>query len=523
MKTLEEIVGDVEEITLRRGTSSAKLCSVTTDSRAVEPDGLFVAVAGQDFDGHDFLEGAVKSGASAVLIDADSDVEWGSLDVAVLEAPDTRRVLGPLGCSFYGNPTREMKIIGITGTNGKTSSAYLLRAIFENAGWTPGVVGTIEYRWPGRRVEAKNTTPDGLVLQRTLRAMADDGVDVAILEVSSHGLENGRVRAVNFDAGIFTNLSRDHVDFHGSLEAYRRAKWRLFDEYLPASTMKGDRRPLALVHIGDDEGQRLVRALSGRDDLEVVSYGLVEDDSGHEAADVRGVGLRLELNALSLTVMEPGAEPYELSVALPGKFNAENMLGAALCARRMGLGVEQIRRGLTEAGGVPGRMERVGGEEGPAVFVDYAHSPDALEKALATLEAVAKGRLWVVFGCGGDRDRGKRGPMGVVATRLADRIIVTSDNPRSEDPETIIDAVVAGIEGEVQSGRETSRLWWRVSDREEAIERAILRAGPEDVILVAGKGHETTQERDGSREEFDDRVVAARALRRRGEEGPWGS
>ena len=515
MKTIADIVADIDEIELRRGDPATPIEAVSSDSRAVKEGGLFVALSGHHFDGHDFLDAAVNAGVSAVLVDKGRQAPS---EVAVLETANAWSVLGLLGRSFYDNPTRQMKVIGITGTNGKTSTTYLLRSICVAAGWNPGIIGTIEYRWADRRVKAPNTTPDGLVLQRTLRTMVDDGVDVAILEVSSHGLEQGRVKGVEFDAGIFTNLSHDHVEFHGSVEAYRRAKWRLFEEYLPASANGKESSPVAVVNAGHREGRKLLSALTGNPHLEVVSHGWKEAKAIDEVDHFRGTDLRLELAGVAVQVEEPDGRRYELGVSMPGEFNAENMLSAAVCARRLGVSVEDVRRGLAQAEGVPGRMERVGDiDTQPAVFVDYAHSPDALEKVLKTLRGVAKGRLWVVFGCGGDRDRSKRGPMGAVAARWADRIVVTSDNPRSEDPEAIVDSVVEGIEEELgPSGSSMDKKWWRQVDREQAIVDAILRARPEDVILVAGKGHETTQERAGQLKKFDDRLVASRALRRRG-------
>lgn len=511
MKFLDDIVTGVDGVELRTGNPHTAVKSIHHDSRTVDDQSLFVALAGESFDGHDFVDDAIRAGASAILVDAGRTCD---VDVPVLEAPDTRSVLGALGSHFYGYPSREMAVIGVTGTNGKTSSSYLLESIFCAHGCSVGLIGTIEYRWGDECIEANNTTPDGLVLQRTLRAMADDGVQVVIIEVSSHGLELGRVDGTDFDAAMFTNLSRDHVDFHGSLQAYRQAKWRLFNDLLPAGDGGIRNTPVAVINTEEEEGRKLARTLCDRSDIEVMTHatqhGVVPRAEGHFG--VRK--LELTLAGVTMVVSEPNGSVQPYFAPLPGRFNAENILGAVATARSFGIAPDDVATGLEQCRGIPGRMQRVtAGRAGPEVFVDYAHTPDALRQSLQTLQDLSSTPVWVVFGCGGDRDRSKRAPMGAVAVRQADHIVVTSDNPRSEDPDQIIDEVMRGV----IDADEGDGSWQRQIDRKTAIVDVILRAPAEDVILIAGKGHETYQERDGRRVDFDDRAVALDALRRRGE------
>ncbi len=512
MITLGDIVTGVEGVELRCGDADIEVESIHHDSRQVGPNTLFVALRGEQFDGHQFVDAAVQAGACAVLVESDFQYD---ADVPVLQASDTRRILGLVAAIFFGHPSRELTVVGITGTNGKTSSSYLLEAVLKAADFRSGVIGTIEYRWEDRQIAASNTTPDGLTLQRIFRSMVDDGVEVVVVEVSSHGLANGRVEGTHFDLALFTNLSRDHVDFHGSMDEYRRAKWRLFDEFLPASQTSDGQSPTAVINVDGDEGRKLARHLRERDQVSTITCAVdspeFEGSSGHFGV----ANLELSLDGLTMDVCEKNGDVYTIFAPLPGRFNVQNTLGIIASARTLGIPARNVARGLAESDGIPGRMQRVEVEfDAPAVFVDYAHTPDALQQALTTLRPLAKGRLWVVFGCGGDRDRTKRAPMGGVAADYADCVLVTSDNPRNEDPEQIIDEIYQGI-GHHGDGDSSIR---RQVDRRAAIFDAILRAAPEDVILIAGKGHETYQERNGTRRDFDDREVAARALRRRGEQ-----
>ncbi len=495
-----KIIDGVPGAVLRRGERGVPITSITYDSRQVGPGTLFVALPGERFDGHEFVEAAIEAGAAAVLVEEGRDGPW---EGTVLEVGSTRGSLARLGSVFYQAPSSELKVLGITGTNGKTTCTYLLEALFQAAGYTTGVIGTVEYRWADRRVAAPNTTPDGLVLQSLLRRMADDGVEVVVMEVSSHGLASGRVDEVVFQGALFTNLSQDHLDFHRTMEEYRDAKRLLFTKYLPAAGESA----VAVVNADDQEGEALAALMESTGDVQVVTYGF------SKASAVQGRSLRSGVDGVSFEV-RAGEETFAVASPMPGGFNAENVLGVTALAKAMGVPVATIRRGLEEFSGVPGRMERVvgladGPVDGPAVFVDYAHTPDALKRALMTLRPLTRGRLWVVFGCGGDRDRGKRPVMGAVAAEHADLVHLTSDNPRREEPSEIIEEIGAGIdEGQ---GKVVVNV-----ERREAIELAVTGASGDDVVLIAGKGHETYQEIRGERRDFDDREVAAAALRSRG-------
>ena len=507
---IDEILGALEEVELRGGGEQIEIDSISDDSRRVGPGTLFVALRGERFDGHDFLEAVVEAGAAAVMVDRKWD---GKLAVPTLVVEDTRRILGSLGSVFYRRPSEEMKIIGITGTNGKTTTTYLLESVCLAGGWKTGVIGTVEYRWGSRREKAANTTPDGLVLQRILREMADDGVEVVILEVSSHGLAMGRVDGVRFDVGIFTNLSQDHLDFHETMDAYRAAKALLFTKYLPLSKLKAGKSAVAVINAEDQEGRALLRSLEQDGEVPVIGHGIETT----EEVVLRGKVIQEGIEGVVLSIRRGEKEELEVRSQMPGRFNAENIMGVVATARALNIEVEAIARGLAGSRGVPGRMEPVVGEfGGPSVFVDYAHTPDALERALAALRPLTRGNLWVVFGCGGDRDRSKRPLMGAVAARGADRMVLTSDNPRREEPAVIIDAIEEGVR-EVLSGQEMDREghWARKLERSEAICDAIGRAEENDVILIAGKGHETYQEINGVRIDFDDRLVAGEALNQR--------
>ena len=516
MKTIGDIVSEIEQVRLCRGRADQVVQSLARDSRNVQSGGMFVAIAGGQVDGHDYIDAAVEQGASAVLVEQSPRQVPSDPDIAVLQCDDTRAVLGTLGSWFYDHPSRQLAVVGITGTNGKTSTSYLLEGICRSADLSAGIVGTVEVRWEGHRQSAVNTTPDGLTLQRTLRQMVDDGVDVAVVEVSSHGLENGRVEGTAFSVGLFTNLSQEHLDFHGSMDAYRRAKWRLFQEHLPASVGQAKRGPAAVVNLERAEGRRLARRVGELENVELV--GCCVSEAGEEVGrKVVARPVDVGLDGIELKVSLSSGQAFDAFVALPGRFNAENAAAAIAAAELLGIEPEAIRRGLAETDEIPGRMQRVGaGAESPAVFVDYAHTPEALQKALATLRPLTEGKLWVVFGAGGDRDRSKRAPMGRQAAELADRIVLTSDNPRGEAPQDIIDDIAEGIRQAEASGSCRGR-WSRNADRAAAIEEAVLRAGQKDVILIAGKGHETTQEQKGRFQQFDDRSRALEAVHRRGE------
>src|SRR6266550_7493501 len=432
------------------------------DARAAGPASLFFCVPGTRADGHDFAADAVANGAVALVVERPVD-----LDVPQLVVPDVRRAMAPLAEEFFGRPSEELQVAGVTGTNGKTTTAFLLYSILAAAGRRPGLLGTIESRVGGERRPAIRTTPEAIDVQRAFREMLDAGDRSCAMEATSHGSELGRLDRVRFAALVFTNLSQDHLDFHGTMERYFEAKRRLFIET----------KPPAAINVGDDWGRKL--AVERPDAL---TFGFAPDAEIGPGA-LEGIELRLR-----------------------GRFNAENALGALAASRLLGIDDEAIKRGLEAVRGVPGRFEPVAEGQPFEVIVDYSHKPDALESVLRTARELTEGRLICVFGCGGDRDRGKRPLMGRIASELADVAIVTSDNPRSEDPEAIIAEVVAGAEASLEVE----------PDRATAIGRALALAQEGDVVVIAGKGHEQGQEFAGRVVPFDDREVAREALRRLG-------
>jgi UDP-N-acetylmuramoyl-L-alanyl-D-glutamate--2,6-diaminopimelate ligase len=431
------------------------------DARRVTPGTLFFCVPGTRADGHDYASAAVERGAAALVVERLLD-----LPVPQFVADDARAAMAVAADEFFGRPSEQLVVAGVTGTNGKTTTAFLLYSILEAAGLRPGLLGTVECRVGGEVRIAVRTTPEAIDLQRTLREMLDAGDRSCVLEATSHGSELHRLDRIRFDALVFTNLTQDHLDFHSTMERYFEAKRRLF--------LEG--RPPAAINSGDEWGRRL---LADRPDA--LTYGLGPGaEVGPDALE--GVDLRLR-----------------------GRFNVENALGALAAARLLGIEEDAIVRGLEAVPGVPGRFESVDEGQPFEVVVDYSHTPDSLENVLRAARELTEGRVICVFGCGGDRDRGKRPVMGGIAARLADVPIVTSDNPRSEDPLAIIEEIVAGME----PGAEVD------PDRRRAIARAVELAEAGDVVVIAGKGHEQGQEfRGGRKVPFDDREVAREALRR---------
>jgi UDP-N-acetylmuramoyl-L-alanyl-D-glutamate--2,6-diaminopimelate ligase len=454
------------------------------DARSVTPGALFVCVRGLRADGHDFAAAAVARGAVALIVERPLDVRVPQLVVA-----DAREAMALAADAFFGYPTRELEIAAVTGTNGKTTTAFLLFSILAAAGRRPGLLGTIENRIGGERRAAVRTTAEAIDLQRTFREMLDAGDSSCAMEATSHGSELRRLLGVRFAALAFTNLSQDHLDFHGSLDAYFAAKRRLFTEPDPDG-----RRPPAALNVADPHGRRLYDELRALGETPL-SFGLADDAAVRaEELELTPAGSRLR------------AAGIPLRTRLRGRFNVENVLAAVATARLLGIADDAVATGVEHLAGVPGRFEAVDEGQPFAVLVDYAHTPEALANVLAEARQLTAGRLVCVFGCGGDRDRGKRPVMGEVAARLADRVIVTSDNPRSEEPAAIIEEILAGVDGDAEVEL----------DRAAAIARALEDAAAGDVVVIAGKGHEQGQELRGRTVPFDDREVAREALRRLG-------
>ena len=463
---------------------------VTHDSRQVTNGAVFVALRGQKADGASFVAQAIGAGASAVVAEqppaAAADVPW-------VVVNDARLALALLAAEFFGHPSRQMRVVGITGTNGKTTTSYLASAMFEAAGIRCGLMGTVTYRIGAQAFDATRTTPEAPALQGFMRRMVSAGCGACVMEVSSHALALRRADGIEFAAGVFTNLTRDHLDFHADMENYFAAKRRLFEMLPPGAP--------AVINVDDPRGGALIDVAT-----RTVTYAI------HKPADVMPGALSYSLDGLNFTISTPAGE-LQVKSKLVGKPNVYNILAAAATAASLEVPVEAIEQGLRDLPGVPGRFELASAAaDDITVLVDYAHTDDALRNLLETARPMATRRLITVFGAGGDRDRTKRPLMGMVAARLSDVVVITSDNPRSEDPLRIIEEVRLGADAEV---RQSNAEVLTVADRRDAIVEAIVRALPGDVVLVAGKGHEKYQEIGGRTLAFDDVAVAREALEAR--------
>ena len=464
--TLRDLMGS--------GPPEVEISALAYTSDSVTPGALFFCVPGFRSDGHEFAPEAVERGAAALVTERQL-----GLGVPELVVDDVRASMGPAAARFYADPTAELDVVGITGTNGKTTTAFLVRHLLEAAGRRTGLLGTVKRVVGGVEEEVERTTPEAIDLQETFRRMLDAGDRAVAMEVSSHALELGRASGIRFACRVFTNLTQDHLDFHETMDAYFAAKLRLFEEPGPA-----------VVNVDDEHGRRIAA-----DREEVVTFGI------EQGADYRAREIEFDFTGSRFTLDTPDGS-VEVDSPLPGLFNVLNVVGAIAAVRS--LGVEEIS--LEHFEPVPGRFEPVDEGQDFGVLVDYAHTPDSLENVLRTARELTRGRLHVVFGAGGDRDPTKRPLMGAAARELADRVLVTSDNPRSEPPEAIIDQVMEGTGPDAE----------RDADRRRAIGRAIGDAEPGDVVVIAGKGHEQGQEfEDGRKEPFDDIAVARDALRAR--------
>jgi UDP-N-acetylmuramoyl-L-alanyl-D-glutamate--2,6-diaminopimelate ligase len=476
------------------GTPPPTVSGLTADSRRVEPGDCFVAVPGFKQDARRFVPDAVARGARLVVTEGEP---LAALPVAQVLVPSARHALARLADAYHGHPSAALTLVGITGTNGKTTTSYLVEALLRARGLRTGIIGTIQYVLGGETRPARQTTPEALAIQGMLADARARGIGGVAMEVSSHALALSRVDGLDFDVAIFTNLTQDHLDFHGTLDEYRRAKRRLF-ELLAASPKPGR---TAVVNADDPAGAAMVEGL----DVPVLSYGL------SPTARVRAVEHTSALDGIQMTVETPRGR-LTLRSALIGEHNVSNLLGAIGAGLALGLAPDAIASALAAVGTVPGRFEQVQAGQPFLVVVDYAHTPDALERVLVTARKITPGRLGVVFGCGGDRDRGKRPIMGELAARLADRAWVTSDNPRSERPEAIVDEVLTGV-ARVAGGRERCVA---EPDRALAIRGALGWAVAGDTVVIAGKGHETYQVVGTEMHDFDDRAVARQILGDRG-------
>jgi UDP-N-acetylmuramoyl-L-alanyl-D-glutamate--2,6-diaminopimelate ligase len=477
---LEELVAGVGGARIV-GDPAVEVEGLAYDSRRVEPGTLFFCVPGEKVDGHGFGPAAVEAGAAALVVERELD-----LDVAQVVVADARAAMAPLAARFNRDPTADLDVVGITGTNGKTTTAFLVREILEAAGTRCGLLGTVKQVVGGVEEEVERTTPEAIDLQATFRRMADGDDRACAMEVSSHALVLHRCDAIRFRVALFTNLTQDHLDFHGEMEEYFRSKRLLFEAGPETS----------IVNVDDPYGRRLA------EELECVTFSALGADADFGARDVA-----LSPSGAEFTLdLRPVGGEVRVRTGLPGHFNVANALGAVAVALTLGVSPEEAAAGLAAAAPPPGRFEPVDEGQAFAVLVDYAHTPDSLENVLRAARRLGEGRVISVFGAGGDRDRGKRPQMGRAGAELSDLAVVTSDNPRSEDPESIVAEILAGIEG--REGVEVE------VDRRAAIALALARAEPGDTVVIAGKGHEQGQEFEGGRKvPFDDREVAREELR----------
>jgi UDP-N-acetylmuramoyl-L-alanyl-D-glutamate--2,6-diaminopimelate ligase len=486
------------------GDGSGTISALTCDSRKVLPGTLFFALRGVSVDGHCFINAAVRSGAAAVVLEdaasAPSGIPW-------VRVADGRSAMALMAAEFHGNPTLKLPLIGITGTNGKTTTTYLIEAILVAAGMPAAVLGTISYRFGTTCIDASHTTPESTELQAAFRQLADSGARAFVMEVSSHALEQKRVDGSNFDVGVFSNLTRDHLDYHKTMESYLESKKRLFSELLHPTAEKPQR--YAAINMDDPYGP----VIAENTVCPIITYGV--DYKG----DVQAVGVSSSVNGLSGTLVTPKGS-ITFASRLLGRFNLSNILAAASAGIALDLPLEAVKAGIEGHTTVPGRMERVANCRNVTLLVDYAHTGDALENVLSTLKELATARIITVFGCGGDRDPGKRPIMGKTAAQLSDLAIVTSDNPRTEDQLAILTQIRDGITPlglceytqDQLSGSFSEKGFVMQENRREAIRLAVRLAQPEDIVLLAGKGHEDYQIIGTTKHHFDDREEAALAF-----------
>jgi UDP-N-acetylmuramoyl-L-alanyl-D-glutamate--2,6-diaminopimelate ligase len=473
------------------GSLDREIAGIVYDSRRVTPGMVFVAIPGAHVDGHDFINSAIDKGASAIICERNG---FSSPRATKIKVPDVREALARAAASFYHHPSTKLQVIGVTGTNGKTTVAFMVKELLEAAGIKTGLLGTVRYEIGDRVIPAQRTTPEALEVQQMMAQMVVSGCKACVMEVSSHALEQKRVAGIEFDVAIFTNLTQDHLDYHGTMENYFSAKQKLFTR-----TANGSKRGAVVINIDDASGARL----AGDTDVEVkLTYGI------GGAASIRATNIELKPDTSNFTVETP-KKTFQCKLPLIGRHNIYNALAATGAAMALDLEPGRVQFALNRMRPVPGRLESVSIGQSFAVFVDYAHTDDALKNVLETVREITPGRVLLLFGCGGNRDAGKRSKMGRVAAQLADFTLITSDNPRNEAPEKIAAQVEEGFCAVKKSDYATEL------DRKRAIEEIISMAKPGDTVLLAGKGHETYQEFEDTVVPFDDRVYAREALERR--------
>ncbi|WP_160688883.1 UDP-N-acetylmuramoyl-L-alanyl-D-glutamate--2,6-diaminopimelate ligase [Clostridium sp. C2-6-12] len=466
-----------------QGEIDLDINKINYDSRKVAAFDIFICIKGYSTDGHKYVDKAIENGAKVIVIQ--DDVEIRNNDITVIKSSDTRKALALMGANYYDNPSDKMKIIGVTGTNGKTTTAFMIKEILEADNKKVGLIGTIANYIGDEKIHTERTTPESLELQELFSEMVNKGVEYCVMEVSSHSLELDRVYGVKFEVGIFTNLTRDHLDFHKTFENYYKAKFKLFE-----------RARIKVVNIDDNYGKQVISDLNKLNSENIFSFSV------KATSTFKAIGEEMGSRNIKFKVNLDKEEAFILNI--PGEYNIYNALGAIGACFKVGIKIESIKEGIKKAV-VPGRCERVGAEYNLPyeIIIDYAHTPDGLENILKTAKAFTKGRLISIFGCGGDRDKVKRPQMGKISTDIADVTIITSDNPRSEEPIDIIKDIQAGLEKE---------NYIVIENRKEAIKKAISIAQKEDVIVIAGKGHETYQILKNETIHFDEREVVKEIL-----------
>jgi UDP-N-acetylmuramyl-tripeptide synthetase len=474
------------------GNTDVTIENIAHDSRKVAEGTLFVCLTGSRVDGHDYIEQARQRGATAILVEKDVDIT----DMVVIKVPDTRKAMQIIAPFFFDYPGKKMRMIGITGTNGKTTTTYLIRQILREAGFKVGIIGTIQILIEDDILPISNTTPDVIDLQAVLAEMARRGMDYVVMEVSSHALALNRIAGCEFDVGVFTNMTRDHLDFHGSFEKYADAKAKLFRNLGTAECLKS--RKAAVINADDPVADFMIETAK----CEKFTYGVQNN------ADFSAENIKIESAGVKLVVNSPFAK-IPLDLKITGMFNVYNVLAAIGAVMTEKIEIAKIKSALESFTSVPGRFELVNAGQPFSVIVDYAHTPDGLENILKTAREFATNRIIVVFGCGGDRDRTKRPIMGRLAVQYGDIIVATSDNPRTEDPNAILDEVEAGV----LENLDNTKIYKRIADRKQAIYTAIKLANAEDIVIIAGKGHETYQILKDKTISFDDREVARAAIK----------
>lgn len=466
-----------------KGNLDVEIEGIAYDSRSIRQNYLFVCISGSVKDGHDYIDEAVSRGAVALLVEKDVEREG----VAIVQVEQSRKVLPIIASKYYNYPTDTLKLIGITGTNGKTTTTYMVKSILESWNKKVGLIGTISIEIGNKKIQSTRTTPESLDLQRIFREMLDEGADYGVMEVSSHSLEFGRVDGCKFHTGVFTNLTQDHLDFHKTIENYRKAKEKLFYMTKHAN----------IINIDDKEGRTIASNIINKG-IPLLTYGI------NEKADIMAKEIKISDEGVVFELITPDFNT-KIKSSIPGRFSVYNCLAAASIAYVEGIDGKTISEGIEKILYVPGRSEVMNIDKPYKIIIDYAHTPDGLENILNSIKYYVKGRIITIFGCGGDRDKTKRPKMGVIAGRLSDYCIITSDNPRTEDPYSIIKQIEEGI-------KDTNCSYICIESRREAIKHAMEMAKSGDIILLAGKGHETYQVRKDKTIDFDERVIVKELL-----------